>query len=224
MGNYNNFAQEYAEKTEAMERDIRRQFYTLIPKPLNSKILLDIGCGSGYDAEYFAKDGAKVSGIDISEKEIQMAKKRECGNFIVGDMNCLPYKSNHFEVVTSFYALQTSNNVPEALREMIRVAKPGATIIIATKHPFRNLLEGHINDGNSDYYAKRNVTSHIFNKTITLLEPGHTMMEYLHPSILSKATLELFEEYTDFPASEQVIPRMNYPTLMIFKYVKKLKN
>ncbi len=47
------------------------------------------------------------------------------------------------------------------------------------------------------------------------------MMEYLHQSILSEATLELFEEQTDFPASEQVIKGMNYPTFMILQYRKK---
>ena len=92
--------------------------------------------------------------------------------------------------------------------------------MLAVKHPFRNLLEGHINDNNSDYYAKRKVTSHIFNRTITLSENGHTLMEYLNPLILSKSTLELFEEHTDFPASEQVIPGMIYPTYMILKFRK----
>jgi ubiquinone/menaquinone biosynthesis C-methylase UbiE len=140
--------------------------------------------------------------------------------FVIGNMNELPYQSNYFDIVTCVYALQASDDVPSALEEMIRVAKPGAAILIATKHPFRNLLEGHVNDGNSDYYAKRDVTSYIFNKTIKLIEPGHTMMEYLSPKILSKASLELFEEHTDFPASDQVISGMNYPTFMILKYIK----
>jgi len=221
MGNYNKFAEEYAKQTEAMEKEVRKHFYSLIPVSLKSKSLLDVACGSGHDAEYYSSQGAKVSGIDISSKEIEMINKKNCGTFIVGDMNYLPYESNSFDIVTSVYALQASDNVQKALAEMIRVAKPGAIIQIVAKHPFRNLLESHVNDGNSDYYAKRNVTSYIFNKTIKLSEPGHTMEEYLNPSVLSKATLELIEEKTDFPASEQVIPGMNYPTFMILQFRKK---
>ena len=221
MGDYNKFAEKYAEQTEAMETEVRKHFYSLIPGSLESKLLLDVGCGSGQDAEYYTQNKAKVHGIDRSEKEIDMASEKNCGTFTVGNMNALPYVSNYFDIVTSVYALQASDNVSEAIEEMVRVAKPGATILIATKHPFRNLLESHVNDGNSDYYAKRNVTSYIFNRTIKLSEPGHTMMEYLNPSTLSKASLELFEEHTDFPASEQVMPGMNYPTYMILKYVKK---
>lgn len=184
-------------------------------------MLLDVGCGPGHDAEYYTINGANAMGIDRSPRQIEIAIERGGGTLVVGDMDDLPYKSDTFDVVTSVYALQASDDVPKALREMARVAKPGATILVATKHPFRNLLEGHINDGNSDYYTKRRVTSNIFNGAITLSEPGHTMMEYLHESILSRATLELFEEHTDFPASEQVIPGMRYPTFVILKFVKR---
>jgi len=221
MGNYDKFAEEYAKQTEVMEKEVRKHFYSLIPVPLKSKAVLDVACGSGHDAEYYSSQGAKVYGMDISQKEIEMANKKGCGTFVVGNMNSLPYESNSFDVVTSMYALQASNNVPKALEEMIRVAKPGAIIQIATKHPIRNLLESHVNDGNSDYYAKRKVTSYIFNKTITLSEPGHTLEEYLNPLVLSKATLEKLEEKTDFPTSEQVIPGMNYPTFMILQFKKK---
>ena len=222
MGNYNKFAKEYAEQTEAMEKEVRKHFYSLIPGSLESKLLLDVGCGSGHDAEYYASKGAKVHGIDLSEKEIEMATKKANGTFVVGSMNNLPYESNSFDLVTSVYALQASDDVPKALTEMIRVAKPGAIIQVTTKHPFRNLLESHVNDKNSDYYAKRNVTSYIFNRTIELSEPGHTMMEYLHQSVVSKATLDLFEEHSDFPASEQVISGMKYPTFMVLQFRKKL--
>jgi hypothetical protein len=46
------------------------------------------------------------------------------------------------------------------------------------------------------------------------------MMDYLAPSVLRSASLELFEERTDFPASDQVIAGLTYPTYMILKYRK----
>lgn len=49
--------------------------------------ILDLGCGAGYDAKILNKLGAKVTGIDISEKLIEIAKTEvpEC-RFFVGDI------------------------------------------------------------------------------------------------------------------------------------------
>lgn len=220
MGNYDQFAQKYAQGTEELEEATRRYFYSLIPD-LQGKDILDVGCGSGHDAAYYAAQGAAVSGVDISEQEIAMAQEKVSGVFVPAPMEKLPFDTEIFDIVTSFYAIQHTEDVPKTLLEMIRVAKPGGVIMVLAKHPFRNLLESHVNDGKSDYYAKRLVTSYIFNRSIKLTEQGHTMMDYLDPAVLQTARLELLEEMTDFPASEQVIAGLIYPTCMILKYRKE---
>ena len=48
-------------------------------------------------------------------------------------------------------------------------------------------------------------------------------MEYLNPSLLSRAKLRCLEERNDFPGSEQVIPKLNYPTYLIMKLQKNKK-
>ncbi|WP_417913023.1 class I SAM-dependent methyltransferase [Candidatus Electronema sp. TJ] len=219
MGNYDQFAQKYAKGTEELEEATRRYFYSLLPE-LTGKALLDVGCGSGHDAACYAAQGAAVSGVDISEKELAMAREKAAGVFVQAPMEQLPFAAGLFDIVTSFYAIQHAEDVPKTLLEMIRVAKPGGVIQVLAKHPFRNLLESHVNDGNSDYYSKRLVTSYIFNRSIKLTEQGHTMMDYLAPNVLRAARLELLEEMTDFPASEQVIPGLIYPTCMIVGYRK----
>lgn len=222
MADYDEFAEEYARGTEDLERQTRLRFYATLPA-LEGKTLLDVACGSGHDGEYYASKGAIVHGVDISEVEIEMARNRGCGTFNVGSMDDLSYyDANTFDIVTSFYAIHNSENVSKALAEMIRVAKPGAAIQVLAKHPFRNLLEGHVNDGVSDYYLKRKVTSYIFNKSIKLIEHGHTMMDYLDPAILNSARLELLDEKTDFPVSDQVIAELHYPTYMVLKFQKLL--
>ncbi len=220
MGNYNDFAAEYAEKTKLLEQKSRNHYYSHLPLILNNKKILDVGCGSGQDAVYYSKRGAKVYGIDISEKEIEMAQNLGVGHFVVGTMNKLPYDSDSFDYVTSFYALQASNNIEQTISEMIRVTKSRGTILIQTKHPFRNLIEGWKNNNKMDYYSPGNVTSHILNKTITLNEPSHTVMEYLSSTILSKVRLMSFEEHSDFPASEEIVSGLVYPTYLILKFHK----
>ncbi|MGI8934344.1 MAG: class I SAM-dependent methyltransferase [Phormidesmis sp.] len=220
MTNYNEFAEKYAKGSADLERKMKSHFYSLITEPLAGKQLLDIGCGSGQDAAVYAEKGAKVYGLDVSEKQIALAKDRECGNFAVGSMNELPYEANTFDIITSYYALQASDQVPGALEEMVRVTKPNGILLILAKHPVTQLLESYINDQNGDYFAKRNVTSYIFNRSIKLSQPGHTLMEYFHARLLKNTSIELFEEHMDFPASEQVIADVIYPTCMIIKYRK----
>ncbi|MFH1802949.1 MAG: class I SAM-dependent methyltransferase [archaeon] len=221
MGDYNQFAEEYAERTAELEKQTREHFRSLLPD-VRGRNLLDVGCGSGEDAVYYETQGAKVCGIDISGKEIEMARNRvPAGEFHVGGMENLPYGSGKFDIVTSVYALQASHDVPGSLGEMVRVARPGGLILVLAKHPTRNLIEGWQNDGRKDYFGGGIVTSHIFNGTITLHEPGHTIQEYLNPGLLRGACLEVFEEHVDFPASEQVIPGLRYPTYFIMGLRKK---
>ena len=221
MGNYNHFAKEYARRTEELEIETRKHFYSLLPN-LEGKLLLDIGCGSGHDASHYSEKRAIVFGLDVSDKEIEMARELVPeGDFKIGDMKNLPYNSNQFDIVTSFYALQASDDVPKSLLEMARVVKPNGSIVVLAKHPIRNMLEGWKNNSKMSYYEQGNVTSHILNRAIILSEPAHTLMEYLNPGLLEKAQLELFEEHSDFPASDQVVDGLTYPTYLIMKIKKK---
>ena len=61
-------------------------------KPGKSKIrVLELGCGSGNDAIWFAKKGFNVTAVDISEKEINLAKEKSKGisniNYIIDDVH-----------------------------------------------------------------------------------------------------------------------------------------
>src|SRR3989344_3009516 len=117
MGDYNKFAKKYANLTEKSEKETRKKFYKKLKINLKNKILLDVGCGSGQDIDYYIKKGAIAYGLDISEKEIEIAKKHyNKAKFTVADMQSLPYPNNKFNIVTSFYALQTSNNVIKVLK------------------------------------------------------------------------------------------------------------
>ncbi|MSS71045.1 MAG: class I SAM-dependent methyltransferase [Candidatus Latescibacteria bacterium] len=49
---------------------------------VRGKTLLDVGCGSGIYAIYFARKGAEVTGIDFSEPMLSLARKN------AGDENC----------------------------------------------------------------------------------------------------------------------------------------
>ncbi len=218
MSQYDKFADEYAQKTVALEKKMRQGFYSFLPS-LDHKSVLDVGCGCGHDAAFYVKAGAAVSGIDISKKQIAMAQSAVKGNFAIGSMEKLPYAAHSFDVVTSVYALQASTTPSVVLKEMIRVVKPQGIVQVLTKHPIRNLLERSVNNGVHDYYAKGNVTSFIFGGSLELSEPGHTLMDYLTPSVLKRARLLRFEEDSDFHACAQLMG-LKYPTQMIMQFQK----
>lgn len=59
---------------------------TIIPKIGEGLTLLDVGCGDGFWSKILAKYCKHITGIDISEKGIEIAKQKlPTGNFIVGD-------------------------------------------------------------------------------------------------------------------------------------------
>lgn len=101
-----------------------------------AKTLLDLGCGPGGTSIMIAKynpDG-KIIGIDREERFISFAKKNaehlkiDNVDFIIGDCLNLPFEENQFDCCFSRFVFQHLSNPMAALKEMIRVTKPGGVI------------------------------------------------------------------------------------------------
>jgi SAM-dependent methyltransferase len=93
--------------------------------------VLDLGCGNGRHAIYFARQGFKAAGIDVSEQAIEWAKdwaRREQLeiDFRVGDIANLPFADKTFDVVVSHGVLDHVHNetARKAAEEVRRVLKP----------------------------------------------------------------------------------------------------
>lgn len=93
--------------------------------------VLDIACGTGHWLKACGLRGAKVSGIDISEKAINACKNYLAeGNFFCQPAETLPFADNTFDVVTCLGSLEHFLDQEKALSEMRRVAKKEARIVI----------------------------------------------------------------------------------------------
>jgi demethylmenaquinone methyltransferase/2-methoxy-6-polyprenyl-1,4-benzoquinol methylase len=96
---------------------------------------LDLCCGTGDIALALAEQGAEVTGLDFSEKMLEVAhhrlEKSKCQSlkFIQGDAQSLPFPDNSFDAITVGYGLRNLSNLETGLREMVRVARPGARIV-----------------------------------------------------------------------------------------------
>ncbi|QJC21306.1 class I SAM-dependent methyltransferase [Arcanobacterium buesumense] len=94
--------------------------------------VLDVACGTGASAAGYAADGADVIGCDFSPGMIERGLELHPGlDLRVGDATALPFDDETFDVVTISYGLRNVVDTQAALRDMLRVTKPGGKIVIA---------------------------------------------------------------------------------------------
>jgi ubiquinone/menaquinone biosynthesis methyltransferase len=95
---------------------------------------LDIACGTGDITFLLAAkypDG-QIIGIDITEEMLNFARSRVTSHesrvtFQIDDMCRMNFPDDSFDIVTGGYALRNAPNLEQALIEIRRVMKPGAT-------------------------------------------------------------------------------------------------
>ena len=114
---------------------------------LKGKKVLEIGCGGAQCGIAMAKQGAKVTGIDISEQQLKFAKALAEKNkvkikFYQGDIRKLPQiKSNKQDIVFTAWALLYVDDLKSCFREVYRVLKKNGTFVAALPHPFFNIFD-----------------------------------------------------------------------------------
>lgn len=105
------------------------------------KKVLEIGVGLGADHQRFAEGGAILTGIDLTERAVEHARRRfEAfglhSDLQVGNAEQMPFSDDTFDLVYSWGVLHHSADTPRAVREVLRVLKPGAEakVMIYHKH------------------------------------------------------------------------------------------
>lgn len=103
--------------------------------PNKTSAMLDVACGSGRHSIYLASKGYHVTGIDLSEESIKLAKwsQKENLHFYVHDMRTL-FKENHFDYIfnlfTSFGYFDKKEDDILTLTAMKSDLKNSGTIIL----------------------------------------------------------------------------------------------
>jgi demethylmenaquinone methyltransferase/2-methoxy-6-polyprenyl-1,4-benzoquinol methylase len=113
---------------------------------------IDLCCGTGDLALAFARQGARVVGLDFNQPMLAVAESRsqKSGSndrqsepaaalsslrpastvFIRGDALQIPFPDNSFSIVTVGYGLRNLASWEGGLREMVRVARPGGRLLV----------------------------------------------------------------------------------------------
>ena len=88
--------------------------------------VLDVCCGPGMLSAGALERGAEAVGLDFSVEAVELARKLvPKGRFERGDAQALPYPAGHFDAVLCGYGLMHLPEPAAALREILRVLRPG---------------------------------------------------------------------------------------------------
>jgi SAM-dependent methyltransferase len=101
---------------------------------LRGLTVLEVCCGSGMISEALARQGARVTGVDLSHAAVARACERArrfdfAARFFVADAERLPFADAHFDVVAVHDGLHHLDDPARAVREMARVARVGVLIL-----------------------------------------------------------------------------------------------
>lgn len=102
--------------------------------------VLDVGCGTGVVAITAARAGAHVTALDLTPELLEVARANAATSRVTvewheGDAEALPFPDQHFDVVVSQFGHIFAPRPDIALREMLRVLRPGGTIAFSTWPP-----------------------------------------------------------------------------------------
>lgn len=116
---FNAYASYYDQLYKDKDYEVEVEYIVniLMNQNISSGSILDLGCGTGAHAEFFAKKGFNVHGVDISEEMIEIASKKDYGqfsdslNFELGDVKTFQIDKKFDAVLSLFHVIsyQTTN-------------------------------------------------------------------------------------------------------------------
>lgn len=97
---------------------------------LPGRTLLDVGCGGGFLAEEFARDGFTVTGIDPATRSLEAARKYAAENnlaidYHAGKGEALPFPDGSFDIVACCDVLEHVDDFSLVISEVARTLKQG---------------------------------------------------------------------------------------------------
>jgi SAM-dependent methyltransferase len=101
---------------------------------LAGREILEVGCGAGVDLVRFARGGARVTGVDLAESAIDLARlnfsQQELPvRLLVADGERLPFDRERFDFVFAHGVVQYTADGRRLVDEVRRVLKPGGEAV-----------------------------------------------------------------------------------------------
>ncbi len=125
------------------ERGRLARLETALEQSVAGARLLNVGCGTGGFNAAAARAGAEAWGVDASGEAAAIAGLRQPGPWIsCARAEALPFRDASFDVVYCYSTLEHVAHAARAVREMVRVLRPGGRLYVHTPNRWA-CFEGH---------------------------------------------------------------------------------
>jgi len=119
------------------ESQVRQEFVRLLNLNPGSRVL-ELACGTGRDSELIARELDATGRLylqDISRSMLEQSRKKLSHasvpvEYVIGNACFLPFPNEHFDAVFSFGGLGVFGDIAKSLKEIVRVSKTGAKVVV----------------------------------------------------------------------------------------------
>jgi ubiquinone/menaquinone biosynthesis C-methylase UbiE len=120
----------------------------------DGKRLLEVGCGTGHWSKFFSTKGYEITGIDISERMIAIAKDKNIAHssFNVMDGHSMSFANNSFDIAVAITTLEFAADPEAMIAEMARcVRKPGGKLMFGVLNALSKYNQERKDEAGSPY-------------------------------------------------------------------------
>ncbi len=169
--------------------------------------VLEVATGPGHVAFAFADRCESVTGVDLTEAPLDIARKRDrerdrgTVSFAQGDAESLPFSADSFDIVVCRLALHHIETPAAVVREIIRVCRPAGTVGIADL-----VVSEHTDRGEyQNEFERLRDPSHVrtlpISELLTLLSQNGLEVAHVETDVLVQE-VESWMETAQTPASQ----------------------
>lgn len=210
---YNDIGRQYDENKSRAVSD-----YTEVPTMLRlagdvkNQRVLDAGCGPGRHSKKLIAKGARVTGIDISDEMIGIARQHcgPAGDFFTADFERVEFAAASFDLIVASLSLMYSKNLTPVFKRFRQWLTPKGRLIFSIYHPVRFLHK----IADFDFSKSRKVWIYLEGCDVTVFnyyhplekyfsaqrENGFELLEFIEP-VLSRRYKGWPEDYYRIPRS-----------------------
>ena len=137
---YNKWSSQY-DSNQNKTRDLEGKVMKEILKDFHGENILEIGCGTGKNTEWFVKNYNKVTSVDFSEKMLAIAKEKVTATnveFIQADITTpWTFLKLKYDLISFSLVLEHIVNLHQVFKEAFNIVKEEGLIYIGELHPFK---------------------------------------------------------------------------------------